>query len=220
MVLSLLLLICSCSTGTDINEKNADGSPIWVTEIPKSSKVLYGVGRSKLTLDYNSQQAADAAARSDLALKIEVNMKNALSLYTNDTSSVVTSAYETLIKQSVNLTMKKVVVEQRWKSDDGTVWSIVSFKIKELPNLYKDAANDYLNQLEERRISTQKKLVDLLAQLGDSTEKDVLEIKDLAQKKADSIFSEVAEIKDSLDVESQMDLIVDYLVKNGFDISN
>ena len=214
----ILLLICSCATGTDISKKNKDGSPIWTKEIPVSNRFLYGVGKAKLMVDSNSQQAADAAARSDLAHKINVNIKDALTLYSNEASSVVTSAYETIIVQSVNLTMKKVAVEQRWTADDGTVWSLVSFRVKDLPSLYSDAANDYLNQLEERRISTQEKLIALLEELKDSTDSESAMLKTAAQEKADSIISEVVEIEGALDVQKQMKELAGYLETNGFDL--
>ena len=217
--LLLMILVCSCATGTDITKKNADGSPIWTTEIPKSFKYLYGVGKAKMLMSSNSQQAADAAARSDLALKINVNMKDALSMYTNEASSAVVSAYETLILQSVNLTMKNVVVEDRWTDDEGTVWSLVSFKVKDLPSLYKDAANDYLNQLEEKKINTQNKLVTLLTEMQDSNDADSAELKRLAQEKADAILAEVAEIEGSLDISSQAEELAKYLLENGFELS-
>lgn len=220
LALAIVVLVCSCATGIDISKKNSDGSPIWTKEIPKSSKQLYGVGKAKMLMESNSQQAADAAARNDLALKINVNIKDALAVYSNDASSVVTSAYETIILQSVNLTMKNVAVEQRWTADDGTVWSLVSFKIRDLPDLYADAANDYLNQLEEKKISTQEKLIVLFAELGDSNEADALEIKRMAQEKADSIFSEIEEISAAVDVNEQVKELSDYLVKEGFDLSD
>lgn len=216
--LLVLVFVCSCATGTDISQKNPDGSPIWTKEIPKSSKYLYGVGKAKMLMDSNSQQAADAAARSDLALKINVNIKDALSVYSSEASFVVSSAYETLILQSVNLTMKKVVVEQRWMADDGTMWTLVSFRVKDLPDLYADAANDYLNQLEEKKANTQAKLVSLLADLGESDADDVLELKRLAQEKADSIVSDVVEIEGCLDVQLHVRELSKYLLDNGFEL--
>lgn len=215
----ILAIISSCMTGTDITKKNKDGSPIWTTEIPKSSVVLYGVGKAKLLMDSNSQLAADAAARNDLALKINANVKEALTIYSNEASSVVVSAYETIIMQSVNLTMKNIMVEQRWTAPDGTVWSLVSFKIKNLPELYKDAANDYMNQLEEKKISTQEKLVTLLSELGSSSESDVVEMKTVAQDKANSIISEIDEILGGLDIDTSATLIELYLIQKGYELS-
>lgn len=216
----VLMLLCSCATGTDINAKNKDGSPIWTTEIPKSNRLLYGVGRAKLTIASNSEQAADAAARADLAKKINVNVKDALAMYTSEASATIVSAFETIIVESVNLTMKKVVVEQRWTAPDGTVWSLVSFRIKDLPDLYADSANDYLNQLEEKKISTQNKLIELLRELGDSEDADVVELKKLAQEKADGIITETEEILRSIDVKAQKNDISEYLTENGYDLTD
>lgn len=218
-ILLVCALLCSCTTGTDISKKNSDGSPIWIAEVPKSSEYLYGVGKAKLTIDSNSQQAADAAARSDLALKINVSIDNALAIYSNETSATVVSAYEALIMQSVNLAMRKVVVEERWTAKDGTVWSLVSFRVKNLPEIYADAANDYLNQLEERRLSTEAKLVVLLEELKHSTDGYSVELKIIAQEKADSIVSEIEEITEEMgDIASQVNTLEDFLVKEGFEI--
>lgn len=219
-VVLFVLVLCSCATQTDITKRNADGSPVWTTEIPKSSRYFYGVGKAKLLVEANSQQAADAAARNDLALQISVRIRDSLAMYSNEASSSVTEAYETIILQSVNLTMKKVVVEQRWTAADGTVWSLVSFRAKNLPKLYSDAANDYLNQLEEKKITTQKKLSDLLEQLSYSTETGTQELKRLAQEKADSIVSEIKEITATLNVQNQVKAITEYLERNGFELKD
>lgn len=216
IALLIALFVTSCATGTDITKKNGDGSPIWTTEIPKSTKYLYGVGKAKLLVDSNSQTAADAAARSDLALKINVNIKDALASYSNEASAAVQSAYETLLVQSVNLTMKRVVVEERWTATDGTVWSLVSIKVKDLPSLYEDAANDYLNQLEEKKVNTQAKLVSLLEELGESDESDAVELKKLAQSKSDSIVNEIVEVENSIDVEALKKDLDNYLIEKGY----
>lgn len=215
LILIISALLCSCATS-----RTEEEIPAWVNEIPASDSVLYGIGKAKLLIDSNSQQAADASARSDLALKINVNIKDALAVYSNEASSVVTSAFETIILQSVNLTMKSVVVEQHWSAADGTVWSLVSFPVSDLPALYADAANDYLNQLEEKRINTLQKLIDLLAELGDATDDNSVKLKKLAQEKADSILSEVDEITESIDVDLHVRRIKDYLVVKGFELND
>lgn len=216
IILLVALFVTSCASGTDITKKNGDGSPIWTTEIPKSTKYLYGVGKAKLLVDSNSQTAADAVARSDLALKINVNIKDALASYSNEASATVQSAYETLLVQSVNLTMKRVVVEERWTAPDGTVWSLVSIKVKELPSLYEGVANDYLNQLEEKKVDTQAKLVTLLEELGENDESDTIELRKLAQAKSDSIVNEIIEVENSIDAEALKKDLDNYLLEKGY----
>ncbi|MCQ2412001.1 MAG: LPP20 family lipoprotein [Sphaerochaetaceae bacterium] len=137
----MLLALVSCATGTDITQKNRDGSPIWTTEIPSSNRYLYGVGKAKLLGESSSQMAADANARLDLARQIRVNLKENLSSYYSESGASTMEAMEQVMVQTVDLAMNKVVVEQRWTAKDGTVWSLVSFKSKDLPALYKDAAN-------------------------------------------------------------------------------
>lgn len=215
-----ILLLISCATGTNLKERNADGSPIWTTQIPSSSKLLYGVGKAKLTLQSNSERAADSIAMADLAKKISVNIKNATSQYSNDTASVVTNAFETIIIETTNVTMKGVVVEDRWTATDGTVWTIVSFRIKDLPKLYKDSANDYLNQLEEKRINTQNKLLQLIKEIGNESDSDSLAIKGAAEAKAAEIFSEIDLLTNSIDSKSLSDALEQYLKSAGYDLAD
>lgn len=137
----MLLTLSSCATGTDLKKRNRDGSPIWTTEIPSSNRYLYGVGKAKLLGESSSQAAADANARVDLARKIRVNLKDNLSTYYSESGATVTEAMEQVMVQTVDLAMNKVVVEQRWTAKDGTVWSLVSFRTKDLPSLYKDVSN-------------------------------------------------------------------------------
>ena len=96
----------------------------------------------------------------------------------------------------------------------------MSFRVKDLPELYRDAANDYLNQLEEKRISTEAKLVALLEELKDSTDENAAEMRRMAQEKADSIVSEVIEVEGSIDIPVQVVEIAQYLVNNGFELED
>lgn len=137
----MLFALCSCATGTDLTKKNRDGSPIWTTEIPSSNRYLYGVGKAKLLGESSSQVAADANARVDLAKKIRVNVKDNFSSYYSESGDNIAEAMEQVMVQTVDLAMNRIVVEQRWTAKDGTVWTLVSVRTKDLPALYKDAAN-------------------------------------------------------------------------------
>ena len=75
-------------------------------------------------------------------------------------------------------------------------------------------------KLEEKRISTQSKLIELLKELGDSSDNDIVELKKLAQEKADAIVSEAIEIEDSIDVPAQVVGIAQYLMDNGFELED
>lgn len=219
LLLVSVLMVCSCATGTDINKKNRDGSPIWTTEIPKSSRLIYGVGSAKLLVPTNSQQAADATARADLALKIRANLDGSMAVYSSEASEAVSSAYQSVIVQSVNLTMNRVEVEQRWTAKDGTVWSLVSFRIKDLPELYADSANDYLNQLEELRILTLAKLEAELKAIGESDSAEVAQKRAQAQQEADTVLAGINAVIAGMDVQGHDAGLLEYLTAQGFDLA-
>ena len=161
-ILLSLLIITSCATETDIDAVNDDGSPIWTTIVPESNKYVYGVGRAKLSNEANSTASADADARADLASKLQSTIKEATSNYTNDSEGDLRNAYEQITIQFVEFTMRGVKTEQHWTAPDGTVWSLVSLEAKTLDDQYALAANDYLTQIEAKKVETESKLADLL----------------------------------------------------------
>lgn len=199
MVVISILLMVSCATGTDITKKNRDGSPIWTTVIPKSNRYLYGVGKANLGVSSISENAADASARNDLAKSISVNLQDATSVYTAASSGALAEAYESIIMETVNVTMKGVVVEQRWTAPDGTAWTLVSFKTKNLPKLYEDSANNYLVQLEARRLEVESKLAALLEEFADAKDDESMALKSAAEAKAKELIAECDSVIASVD---------------------
>lgn len=153
LLLASISLLFSCATGTDITAKNKDGSPIWVTTIPESTRLYYGVGSAKLSNFQNSQSASDTTAKSDLAKRLETTIKEATGVYSNDAMGTVIQAYEKITMEVVTVTMRGVNVEQRWTAADGTVWSLVSFPIKNVDKNMALEANNYKNKLVERKIA-------------------------------------------------------------------
>lgn len=222
LVIALLLVflfIVSCATGTDITKKNKDGSPIWVTEIPVSNKLVYGVGRSKLSNLKNSQDASYADATSDLAKKLNIRIDEASSTYSNDTEGVVLDAYESIKIMTVSFTMKGVVLEDRWVAEDGTVWTLVSLKIKNLPEMYEEAAKNYAMEQEAKKNSALKKLEDLLAEIGETENEETLTLIKLASEKANSIVEEIDIALASVDTDGVKGKIGESLIADGFDLS-
>ena len=215
----VLFLMVSCATGTDIRKKNKDGSPIWVKEIPVSNKLVYGVGRAKLSNLQNSQDASYAEATSNLAKKLSVRVNEATTLFSNDIESVVFEAYESIKVMTVSFTLKGVILEDRWVAEDGTVWTLVSLKIKDLPAMYGDAANDYAKQQEEKKNSTMKKLEELLAEIGETEDAETLTLIKLATDKANSIVEEIDFALSEVNAEGVRNKIEESLLEDGFDIS-
>ena len=215
----ILLLIVSCATGTDIKKKSSDGSPIWITEIPVSNRLVYGVGRSKLSNLKNSQDASYADANADLAKKLSVRVNEASSTYASDSEGVVLDAYESIKVMTVSFTMKGVVLEDRWVAEDGTVWTLVSLKIKDLPSMYEEAANNYRKEQEEKKSSTLRKLEDLLAEIGETEDEETLTFIKLASAKADSIVEQIDVTLSKINTEGVRDKIGESLVLDGYDLS-
>jgi ElaB/YqjD/DUF883 family membrane-anchored ribosome-binding protein len=219
-LLVLVLLLVSCATGTNINEKNNDGSPIWTTEIPKSNKLLYGVGKAKLTTDKNSQDASYSLAVSDLAKQISVRIDEATTYYSNDTNKLATTAYETIKITSVSLSVNGVVTEARWTAEDGTVWTLVSIKVKNLPKIYEEASNSYKKEQEEAIETIKAKLDALLSQIGDQSDNDSLTLKAAAEKKANELQKEIKETLSSVDCEGVRDEIEKLLIADGYSLED
>ena len=216
----LVLLLVSCATGTNINEKNNDGSPIWTTEIPKSNKLLYGVGKAKLSTDKNSQDASYSLAVSDLAKQFSVRIDEATTYYSNDTNKLATTAYETIKITSVSLSVNGVVTEARWTAEDGTVWTLVSIKVKNLPKIYEEASNSYKKEQEEAIETIKAKLDSLLGQIGDQRDNDSLTLKAAAGKKANELQKEIKETLSSVDCEGVRDEIEKLLIADGYSLED
>lgn len=126
---------CATSKDIDINALNKDGSPVWTTTEPQAKNTIYGVGKAKLTVKSNSEMAAEALARADLAAKIQSTAKEYISYYNNDSVGSTVTAYEQLLMNIVNLTITDVRTEQTWEASDGTVWVLVSIPRKNLEDI-------------------------------------------------------------------------------------
>lgn len=167
LILVAVLVFTSCtSTETDIKEVNKDGSPVWVSEVPQSKKYVYGVGSSKLSNVQNSRDSADLKARTDLARKLQATINEATSVYSIAADDETSNVFETLTIQTVELTLRGVKIEARYTSSDGTVWSLVSLEAKKVKDLYKIAANDYLNKLENKKIEVENQKAAAISDLA------------------------------------------------------
>lgn len=216
-ILCMALILISCQTGTDISVRNDDGSPIWSTEIPHDSRLLYGVGSAKLSNEKNSRDASYATAVSDLARKISVRIDEATSQYSSEAGKTVTDAYENIRVMAVSVTMKGVSAVERWTAGDGTVWTLVSFPVKELPSLYADAANDYIRQQEEKKTDVISRLADLLEELGESDDPEVVSLRTVAEEKAMTVARDTDLITGSIKVSEIESALMEGLIRDGYE---
>lgn len=164
--LAVAALLVSCATQTDITEKNEDGSPIWTTEVPQSTKYVYGVGSAKLSNAENSAEAADAKARADMSRKLQVMMSDAVAVYSQDSEGYVLDAYESITVQTVSISIRGIKTEQRWTAPDGTVWSLVSVPTKDLDDIYGLEANNFKNKLEKDKLALEQQYYNALEDIA------------------------------------------------------
>lgn len=219
VVCVLVLFLCaSCTTVKNVEGTNADGSPVWTTEVPFSKRCLYGVGRAKFSNAQNSEKAAEVQAYADLARKVTATIKESTAVYANDSSSTLAEAFESIVLVSTNVTLKEVMTVDKWMSPEGEAWALVSLETKKLKKIYQDAANDYLNQLEEKKIAAEKKLAALLEKMGTELDEEESLLKELAEEKVSSIEKELDEVKAILNHEKLSQNFADALSSQGFDV--
>ena len=219
LMLLAVLMLASCATGTDITQKNNDGSPIWTTVIPESNKLLYGVGSAKFSTEKNSRDASYSAAVADLARKVSVRIQDASSAYSSDADSELLTAYENVRTLTVNVTLKGVKTVDRWKAEDGTVWTLVSLEAKRLPEIYSDAANNWKAQQEEKKLSIMNKLVALKESLGDRNDDKAVEIRSLAEERAGEMIVEIEQLMSAMHFNEITENITADLAKDGYEDS-
>ena len=158
-----MLASCLSFKNTDIDGITSDGKPIWAVEIPKSTKCLYGVGYAHFTNQQNSESAAYTKASADIARQIRQSIQSATAVYTNEASESVVEATEQITIRTVDLTLQGIVAERKWVADDGTVWFLLSLPVKDIPKILELEANNYKNQLEERKLDIEASIVAALS---------------------------------------------------------
>ena len=217
LMLLTALMLASCATGTDITQKNNDGSPIWTTVIPESNKLLYGVGSAKFSTEKNSRDASYSAAVADLARKVSVRIQDASSAYSSDAGGELLTAYENVRTLTVNVTLKGVKTVDRWKAEDGTVWTLVSLEAKRLPEIYSDAANSWKAQQEEKKLNIMNKLVALQESLGDRNDDKAVEIRSLAEERSSEMILEIEQLMSGMHFSEITENITADLAKDGYE---
>lgn len=219
IIMIMAILAVSCATGTDITQKNNDGSPIWTTVIPESNKVLYGVGSAKFSTDKNSRDASYSDAVADLARKISTRIKEATASYVSDSEGAMADAYENIRVMTVNVTIKGIKAVERWKAEDGTVWTLVSFNVKDLPELYNDAANSYKAQQEERRLDIMNRYKKLLEESKEHEGENTLAMLEMAKARADEMIYDIETVNAAIAAEEISETISINLERDGYDLA-
>ncbi len=208
LIIALSLVMLSCVS--------TDGRPSWVDDIPSKWGRVCGVGEARLSTSHNSRMASEAAARADLARRLEVSIDEAVATYVNDSHSRILNAYEEITIQTVDLSIRNIRLDERWTDEDGTVWTLVSIPSSDVDDIFAMAANDYRSKLEERRLDIEARYMALLEELSSSASADAEAI---AKAALDYISDEVSAIDDVLRGISEEDIagIAELLMRDDQD---
>ena len=196
LIIALSLVMLSCVS--------TDGRPSWVDDIPSKWGRVCGVGEARLSTSHNSRMASEAAARADLARRLEVSIDEAVATYVNDSHSRILNAYEEITIQTVDLSIRNIRLDERWTDEDGTVWTLVSSPSSDVDDIFALAANDYRSRLEERRLDSGARYMALLEELAAAS--DSAEAEAIAGAALDYISDEISTIDEILSGISDEDI--------------
>ena len=174
----------------------------------------------------NEKNSADASY--GLAL---TQLSSYITPFIDDASSSVSTeetaeAYETIKSSAVNAALLGIKKEEVYVSSDGTVWTLVSVSVENLPYLYASAAEEYVVTLEEKRVTTEEKLEDLLKSIevnSDENEQltlssEAVALKEKAEAKAAEIIAGIDSLEKNLETEKIVETIRKNLKAAGFKV--
>ena len=174
----------------------------------------------------NEKNSADASY--GLAL---TQLSSYITPFIDDASSSVSTeetaeAYETIKSSAVNAALLGIKKEEVYVSSDGTVWTLVSVSVGNLPSLYASAAEEYVVTLEEKRVTTEEKLEDLLKSIevnSDENEQltlssEAVALKEKAEAKAAEIIAGIDSLEKNLETEKIVETIRKNLKVAGFKV--
>ena len=159
IVLSLvLILFAGCASTPKINP---DGSPYWTTHIPNSTRsTYYAVGSAKQSTNQLSQLRAESAAKDAIGRWASTSVDNSLVTFIEEAGEVLKNkqmleVLQNLSVQTVSIALRGVAIEERYIADDGTVYVLASYPVKNLKDAYKLQAEALQRELEQMQASAQ-----------------------------------------------------------------
>ena len=129
--LLVILVVAGCKSEPTPQELLLADSeiPDFIANPPISDEFLFGVGSARLGNQTESMRLSDARARTDLAMKLDVEVQSMLIDYSriagteNNLTSNLTF-YENVSRQLTQANMSGIEVVQRGRSSDGTWWTL------------------------------------------------------------------------------------------------
>ncbi len=217
LFLVIIVVLSSCAS------TSGSGEPGWLKDAPSSRSFIYAVGSAKMTNEKNSSDASYGLALTSLSSYLSPFIDDAVSSVSAEETA---QAYETIKNSAVNAALLSVKKEEVYVSSDGTVWTLVSVSVENLPSLYASAAEDYVITLEEKRVTTEEKLEDLLKSIEITPDEngqltlssEAVALKEKAEAKAGEIIAEIDSIEKNLEIETIVGTIRKNLEKAGFKV--
>lgn len=214
LLLVMFLFLSSCASSGGV-------VPGWVKETPESSEFVYGVGRGRMSNEENSRNASYGFAVSSLVAELYPIIDEATVDYISSDNA---EAFSRIRTAATSAFASSVVRKEVWTDKVGTVWTIVSAPVRDFPSIYKESAEDYIAEIEEKRTVTLQKLEALISSLevegcDDGTvffTPDALLLKEKAEKKASEIICEIDRVIDSLDIDAVMERLRIVLKREGY----
>lgn len=129
------LILVSCAGTPKVTGSSVESTkqPDWVTRGKKSNTLKYVVGNGKMSNFANSKKRAEADARDQIALWISTSVSVTLKNYTQDAGvggeTQAIEFMENVSRQTSNVALRGVEIEDFWAAPDGTIFVLASIPI-------------------------------------------------------------------------------------------
>ena len=155
MLLILLVLSGCTSTKPVESEASKDKTVIAGADVPAfflmpptAEDAYYGVGSAKMSNIDSSKTIALSRARDDISRQVNINVKNAITDYMQESGGNTTQTIkfiETVSRQISETTLHGAKPKELYISKDRTIFALVEYRIADLTN----AASDVFKRNEE-----------------------------------------------------------------------
>lgn len=146
-------------------EAKASEVPSWVLNIEDNEDFIFGVGQGKYKSYSNSKKAADLASRKCLVDKV-ISCLLSLKSQINDTNLTSELLFDDeSIKQIASAVSASSKIQDRFEADDGSIWSLSSFRVSEISDIAQNLAFQKVREIESKISYSDSQLEEFLSDL-------------------------------------------------------
>lgn len=145
LILALFFLLIGCATTPKFNK---DGSPYWTNHTPKRTRTTYyAVASAKQSTEALSVLRAESAAKDMIGRWAETSIDASVVTFIEEAGETlrtrqILEVLQNLSVQTVNIALRGVDIVDRWVRDDGTVYVLASYPVKNLKEAYRLQAEE------------------------------------------------------------------------------